>query len=202
MRIISLIVIFIFTISTLGCASLEEHKGAATGAVIGGAVGAATGAAVSKEGRKTEGAVIGALIGALAGAAIGHYAYDVKRTADDTSKRYSYSKEKGLMIRIEDISINPSRLRPGEKVDLNITYALLQPQYDQPIEVTEIREIKLGDEIVGRPEITVKRAAGTYESRLPLYLPSSAKPGTYKVTMIVQIEGMKDMREGSFVVYR
>ena len=86
-KFISIIAILTFLTGVFGCASLtEEHKGAATGAGIGAATGAVAGSLLGSKGSKTEMAILGGLVGALAGGLIGHYAYDKKRTKDETAQ--------------------------------------------------------------------------------------------------------------------
>ncbi len=200
-KIISMVTILVFVSGLLGCASIpEEHKGAATGAGIGAVTGAAAGAIFAKEGRKTEAAILGGLAGALIGGVIGHYAFDTKRTRDETAKRYNYQQSMGTMVRVEDVAVVPTTIRPGDKVELRATYAVLGTAPDSEINLTEIREIRIGGELVGRPEVNVVRGGGTYTSTVPVYLPSDAKNGTYSVVTTVQSQTAKDSRETFFYV--
>jgi hypothetical protein len=196
-KIISVVTIVSFLVVGLfGCASIpEEHKGAATGAAVGGAAGVLAGAAMGD----TKGAIIGGLAGALVGGLIGHYAYDQKKTKEETAQKYAYQSSMGTVLRIEGVTAMPSVVKPGEKVDLNATYAVLAPT-DTDITITETREIRMGGELVGKPEVNVARRGGTYSSTVPLFLPSDAKPGTYTVVTTIQTQSAKDSRETSFTV--
>jgi uncharacterized membrane protein len=199
-RIISIVTILAFMVVLFGCASIpEEHKGAATGAAVGGATGVLAGAVLGKSGSKTGTAIIGGLAGALVGGLIGHYAYDQKKTKEETAQKYAYQSSMGTVLRIEGVTAMPSVVKPGEKVDLNATYAVLAAT-DTDINITETREIRIGGELVGKPEVDVTRRGGTYSSTVPLFLPSDAKPGTYTVMMTIQSENAKDSRETSFTV--
>ncbi|MGQ9569655.1 MAG: hypothetical protein ACUVUQ_02200 [Thermodesulfovibrionales bacterium] len=199
-KLISIITIISFAFCIFGCATIpEEHKGAATGAVVGGAAGTVAGAVLGKEGAKTETAILGGLAGALIGGLIGHYAYDAKKTKEETAKKYNYESSMGTVIRLEEVSAVPSTVKPGEKVELKATYALLEPE-NRDINVTEIREIRMGTELVGKPEVNVVRHGGTYSSTVPLFLPANAKPGTYSVITTVQTQTAKDSKETSFTV--
>jgi hypothetical protein len=71
---------------------------------------------------------------------------------------------------------------------------------DKDINITETREIKMGTELIGKPEVNVVRRGGTYSSTIPLFLPSNAKPGTYSVITTVQTTTAKDSKETSFTV--
>ncbi len=200
-RIIAVVVILTFLVGMSGCASIpEEHKGAATGAGVGAATGALAGALLGSRGAKTEMAVVGGLLGALAGGAIGHYAYDQKRTKEETAKRYDYKPSEGTLIRIENVSVSPSVAKPGDKVEMKMTYAVLGVPAGQELGITEIREIKYQGEIYGKPQVSVSRVDGTYSSSIPLTLPSDAKKGKYSVVMTVQGPTVSDSRETSFQI--
>ena len=200
-RTVSLIIILTFLAGSLGCASIpEEHKGAATGAGIGAATGTVAGALLGSKGAKTEMAIVGGLLGALAGGAIGHYAYDQKRTKEETAQKYNYKPSEGTLIRIEDVSVSPSVAKPGDKVDMKMTYAVLGVAANKELEIAEIREIRYQGELYGKPEIQVSRNDGTYSSSIPLTLPKDAKKGKYSVTMTVKGAAASDSKEVSFQV--
>ena len=200
-KIISVTVILMFLTGIFGCASIpEEHKGAATGAGVGAATGAVAGALFGSKGSKTEMAVLGGLLGALAGGAIGHYAYDQKRTKDETAKKYDYKPSEGTVIRIEDVSISPFVAKPGDKVAMKMTYAVLGVATGKELEITETREIRYQGEMYGKPQISVSRSDGTYSSSIPLTLPTDAKKGKYSVVMTVQGPTVSDSKETSFQI--
>jgi uncharacterized membrane protein len=195
-KIVSIVTILSFMVVLFGCASIpEEHKGAATGAAVGGATGVIAGAVLGD----TKGAIIGGLAGALIGGLVGHYAYDQKKTKEETAQKYNYQSSMGTMLRIENVAAVPATVKPGEKVDLNATYAVLEAA-DKDINITETREIRMGGELVGKPEVNVTRRGGTYSSTVPLFLPSDAKPGTYTVVTTIQSQNAKDSKETAFTV--
>lgn len=199
-RIISLLTLIIFTMSFAGCASMEENKGATTGAVIGAGTGAVAGALLGHKGAKTETAIIGGLAGALVGGLIGHYAYDVKRNRQETAQQYNYQSSTRTMIRIEETSVTPTYIMPGDEIFLKATYAVLAPSYDSDITINETREIRYRDELVGKPENTVVRKGGTYSSSVPLTLPRNARRGAYTLITTVQAGAERDTRESTFFV--
>ena len=195
-RIVVLFVIGLFALNIFGCAAVpEEHKGAATGAGIGAATGAVAGGLI---GGHAESAVIGGLLGALVGGAIGHYAVDQKRTAQETNSRYNYQSS-NASVRIEDTSAYPASANAGDKVDLRATYAVLGVSSGD-VEIVEKREITHAGQVVGNPEVRVTRAGGTYQSVVPLYLSSDARPGTYTVRTTIIAGNSSDSRETSFHV--
>lgn len=200
-KIISIIAILTFLTGVFGCASLtEEHKGAATGAGIGAATGAVAGALLGSSGSKTEMAILGGLAGALAGGLIGHYAYDQKRTKDETVQKYNYNSSQGPLLRIEDVSVVPATVSPGDTIELKMTYALLGVGYGKEADISEIREIRYEGEIYGKPQINVSRADGTYSTSIPITLPYDAKKGKYNVITTVQSSYASDSKEVSFQI--
>jgi len=187
-----------------GCATgqAEENKGAliggGTGAVAGGIVGGVIG---SQSGHTGTGVLVGALLGGLAGAAIGHYAYDQKRTEAQAQQQYAYNynQAQANLVRIEAVSVTPRKARPGENVELVANYTVLGPQ-GATMDVTETREVRLNGELQGKPQITVQRQGGTYESKVPIALPQDALRGIYVVTTTIQSGGSNDTRESRFTV--
>ncbi len=200
-KIISIIAILTFLAGFFGCASLtEEHKGAATGAGVGAATGAVAGALLGSKGSKTEMAILGGLAGALAGGLIGHYAYDQKRTRDETAQKYNYEPSQGKLLRIEDVSVVPAAARPGDTIEMRMTYALLGVGSGKEADISEIREIRYAGEMYGRPQINVSRADGTYSTSIPITLPYDAKKGKYNVITTVQSSYASDSKEVSFQI--
>ncbi|OGP69042.1 MAG: hypothetical protein A2170_06165 [Deltaproteobacteria bacterium RBG_13_53_10] len=180
-----------------GCASTSEHKGAAVGAGAGAAAGAIAGAL---SGHGATGAIVGGLIGALVGGAIGHYAYDKPKEREQTAKVYNYNPSQGPVLTIENAVVSPATASPGDLVDLKMTYAVLNPSKDAETKITEIREITHNGELVGKPEITVTRTDGTYNSTVPLRLPTNTPKGEYRVKTMIQSANAKDTKEVRFTV--
>lgn len=200
-KVVSLLVLGAFTTFCFAsCASLEGHHGAATGAAVGAGAGALVGAAAASEGKGVQGAIIGGLIGGLIGGAVGHYAYDRKKTQAETNKTYGYTQQnQGVSVRIEGVEVKPKTLKPGQKLDMNLTYAVLTQTQD-PVFVRETREIFSGDTLWGNPETTVERTGGTYVSTVPVFLPNDMKKGTYRIRFTIESSGARDTRETTFTV--
>jgi outer membrane lipoprotein SlyB len=174
-----------------GCETVKEHKGAAVGAGIGGAAGAALG---------DDNRVLGGLIGALVGGAIGHYAYDQQRSGEETAEVYDYSPDQGTRLEIENAAVQPITVEPGQKVDIKMTYAVLNPSEEEQLRVTEIREISHNGEQVGRLEKTVTHSDGTYTSSVPIQLPSDAEQGLYEVKTKIQTPRAQAVELATFSV--
>lgn len=96
------------------------------------------------------------------------------------------------MLRVENVSAFPHIVRPGETVDLKMTYAVLTPVSYEEINLTEIREVTYRGELVGNPEIRTDRTGGTYTTTVPLSLPRHAARGEYKVRFIVESHRTSD----------
>lgn len=191
---IPVVTIFLLT----SCVTIpEEHKGAATGAGIGALGGAAAGAIFGGNTRST---VIGGLLGALVGGAIGHYGFDQKKTRDQTQQTYNYQPAYGNVLTLEQASASPLTARPGDTVELTMTYAILTPNPNTASNITETRTITHNGQLVGRPEVRTSRTDGTYTSTIPLLLPADAPRGTYNVTSTVESDTGKDTKEFTFSV--
>ena len=197
-RIISAVLCFTLILWLMGCQTvMEEHRGAAVGAGAGAATGAVAGALIGKG----AGAVLlGGLIGGLVGGLVGTYAYDMPRTREQTAKTYNYQPSQGTILTIENVSTSPQIVHPGDVVNLNMTYAVLNPSPNAETNLTEIREITHNNVLVGNPEVRVVRTDGTYNSTIPLRLPPNAAKGDYKVRTIVQSSNAKDTKEMHFTV--
>ena len=101
LRIASFLTLVIFFLGMSGCASIpEEHEGTAKGAGIGAVAGALGGAIIAGEGSRTKGAIIGGLAGALIGGVVGNYTVDKKKTADETSNKYNYQPDSGIIASV------------------------------------------------------------------------------------------------------
>lgn len=201
LRITALITVTAFIAALAGCVTVpEEHKGAATGAGVGAATGALAGALLAGEGSRTKGALLGGLAGALVGGVVGNYTVDKKRTAQETTSRYNYQPAAGTVVRVESATATPARVRPGDRVDLDATYAVMVPSTDSQVAITESREVRLDGQLVGNPEVNVSHSAGTYRTSVPLFLPADARKGIYRVLTTIRTDAGKDSRETSFEV--
>jgi outer membrane lipoprotein SlyB len=196
-KLFAIATILVLTAFVVSCASVpEQHKGAAVGAGAGAATGAVAGAVLGD----TRGAVVGGLLGALVGGAIGHYGHDQRSTRAETVQKYNYQPSAGTQVKIEEAAANPQTVSPGQSVDLKMSYAVLTPSQDTQVNVTETREIRMGNEVVGKPQVSVMRTGGTYSSNVPLTLPATAQKGTYTVISTVQAGGSTDTRQSTFTV--
>jgi hypothetical protein len=181
-----------------GCETIERAVKDNPKMAVG--AGGAGGAAVEGPAGAPQGAVSGGLTGVLAGGVIGNVLDRQERTRAATAETIAYSGEKGDIVRIEEVSLNPQSIRPGETVDLNVQYAILTLGGTEPVRVREIRHIYYQGDLVGNPVVQVERPNGTYWSTLPIKLPPSATPGRYEVVVGVEMNGTLDRWESRFTV--
>jgi len=170
-------------LSLVSCQTVQQNPGAATGTGIGAATGGVTGALI---GREAGAVLLGGLLGALAGGAVGHYAYDIPRSGEETARVYEYDPAQGTILRIENASTSPHVVYPGEIVNLRMTYAVLTPAPYEEVTVREIRQVTHHNELVGDPGVRIERTGGTYSSSISLQLPPNAERGTYAVRNIIE----------------
>ncbi|MDQ3831175.1 MAG: hypothetical protein M3361_18130, partial [Candidatus Tectomicrobia bacterium] len=172
------------------CAERTGSRWGLRALVIGGLAGAA------------QGAVIGGLAGVLAGGVVGGVLDRQERTRAATAETMAYSVEKGNLVRIEEVSLNPPSIRPGETVNVNVQYAIITPSGRDPVRVREVRQIYYQGDLVGNPVVDIERLDGTYWSTLPIKLPASAAPGLYTVVVGVEMNGTLDRWESRFHIIR
>ncbi len=190
-------VLLIVVMAFIGCETVtetaRENPGAAVGAGVGGAAGVVLGGS-------TKGRIVGGLLGALVGGAVGHYAYDRRQDRDETAEKYDYTPTSGTKLEIEGASAEPQKVRPGDSVEIKMTYALLSPSEQGQTEITEIREITRDGETVGRLEQVVSQEDGTYTTTVPIQLPEKAEAGTYQVKTTVKAGNESAQETTSFTV--
>jgi outer membrane lipoprotein SlyB len=183
-----------------GCESIERAIKGNPKTAVGAGVGGAGGALIGGLASGGTGALIGGLTGVLAGGIIGHLLDRQERTRAATSEALAYTDEKGNLVRIEEVSLNPQAMRPGETVNVNVQYAIVSRGGTEPVRVREIRHIYYQGELVGNPVLEIQHQDGTYWSTLPIKLPESAAPGRYEVVVGVEMNGALDRWESRFMV--
>jgi outer membrane lipoprotein SlyB len=200
-RMIARLILLVGGVALLtGCETLEraikDNPRTAAGAGVGGAGGALIGGLASGG----TGAVVGGLAGVLTGGVIGNLLDRQERARAATAETMAYTEDKGNVVRIEEVSLNPQAIRPGETLNVNVQYAIITRGGTEPVRVREIRHIYHQGELVGNPVVQVERPDGTYWSTLPIKLPASATPGRYEVVVGVEMNGALDRWESRFTV--
>ncbi len=201
-QIISLLVGMALVLGGLGCATEQQSQYTATGAGVGAIGGGVLGGVIgSMSGHTGEGIVIGAILGGLTGAAVGNAEYHQERSEQAAAQQYAYNYDQTRrdLLKIESVSVRPKVARPGDEVNISVTYTILtRPGYRT--EVREVREIRHEGQLIGKPETSSVRRGGTWDSDMPITLPRDAEPGTYVVNTIIQTGNAGDQRETSFTV--
>ncbi|MFQ5898572.1 MAG: glycine zipper domain-containing protein [Candidatus Methylomirabilia bacterium] len=187
-RLVAVTVFLAFVMVTLsGCAELQQAIRENPKAVLGAAAGAAGGLLIGGLAfNSTTAALAGGLIGALGGGILGSIFERRERGYAETTKEYSYDPQQGTRVKVESVWVNPRQVRPGQTVNILVTYALLHPDPAQTIGVTERREITFDGQLVGDPVLHIKRRAGTWSSAVQITLPKDARPGTYQTLVTVR----------------
>jgi len=179
-----------------GCSFLDEHQKAA----IGAGVGALAGAGIGYAAKGKKGALWGGLAGALVGGLIGAYLDHKDKSAEQTNQAHSYQPTQGVRLELVGAGTDPAAIAPGGQVALQATYALMAPNTEQELQVTETRLITLNGVKVADPSITVARTPGTYTSKVPITLPPTATRGTYQLLVTVAAGGQSSQLQSSFDV--
>lgn len=179
-----------------GCQFIEEHPKATLGAGVGALGGAVAGGLAG--GKK--GAVLGAAIGAAGGAAVGAYLDHKDKTAEQTNAEHNYQPAQGVRLEFMNVATEPATATPGAKVDLVATYALMAPNPQQHVQVTEEFVVTFNGELIAQKPTTVDRTPGTWTSRVPITLPARAARGTYQLQVTATTEGQPTSLAASFAV--
>jgi hypothetical protein len=202
-RVALLLCLFMIAGWTLGCVAIEEqikaHPQTAIGAGAGVAVGLLTGGLIF--GNAT-GTLLGGLVGALAGGVIGNVVEARSGDHASTAQQHGYSSAQGTMVRIEAVEAHPAQVRAGEAVNLNLRYAVLTPNPQQTILVSERRQVFVNGSVVGDSTLEAQRQGGAWTSSQPLTLPGNAASGGYRVVMSVKAEGTEASQQTAFTVSR
>jgi hypothetical protein len=179
------------------CQYAREHPKTATGAGVGAAGGAIAGGLISGS---RKGMVWGGVLGALAGGLLGAYADHKDKSATETMAAHNYSPDQGVQLTMESVTADPQSVSPGQSLELRMRYALMAPEPEQEMQVTETRTVTLnGHKVVDRT-VEVYRAPGTYSSTQPVTLPPDAPSGTYQMTATVTVGNLSSSMTGTFTV--
>jgi hypothetical protein len=145
-------------------------------------------------------AVAGSFLGAFAPDSVGEYTGEKARSKDETARKYRGKISKGILTRVESVSVSPQKARAGEKVDLKMTYAILGAPARKEFTVVETREIRYKGKLLGKFKAYVSHGDGTYSSSVPVILPAGAQKGKYQVVLTVKTHEASASKETIFYV--
>jgi hypothetical protein len=185
------LVALVVLVSLSGCATDSGYydparsagAGALGGAAAGAALGSVIGAAAGAPGKGAWiGAASGALAGGIAGAAYAHHKNLQLRNREAAMQQYHYAPGHAALVDINEAVTQPPTVRPGQTVDMVMTYTILTPD-NAPTQVTLYRAVSLGGTAVGQPYQTqAVNQNGTYQDRVGFTVPPDAPAGTYTVS--------------------
>jgi hypothetical protein len=188
-----------------GCATMDNtQKGTLIGAGAGAGLGSLIGGLTGHDAKSALiGGAIGLGVGAIAGAIIGNYMDRQVKNSSQTAQAYNYQPREGTVVQVEDVSVEPQIITPGEPSHLVMTYALLNPDSKKSIPVSERRRIASGQRMLREigPKVT-DRTPGTYNSQQEVTFPKDLPEGKYAMTGVVEAGGKTNSKETLFQVTR
>ena len=171
------------TVVLHGCASTGGISGKQVlGAAVGGVIGAGICLAVT---RNPVACALAGVGGALAGWSVAavaeNYAHQ-QRSFEAERAEFGYQPAQGTRIEMRESHTSPEKVAPGQSLDVVTQYALLGPDADKPIAITETLSVwSEGNEILKGPAKVVERLPGGWEVSDRLKVPEKAPPGRYQV---------------------
>lgn len=208
-KIPALLLIVLLSLALAGCATpsgtYDPGKSTAAGAVGGAAAGAALGSIIgAATGSPATGAWVGAATGAIAGGLGGAlYARHMNQQMKNRNvavQQYNYNPSQGVLVDISQAAATPRTARPGQTVNMIMTYTVLTPE-NAPTQVTLYREVRLNGETMGQPSaIQVMNQNGTFQDRIAFTVPPNAGAGLYTVSNRVLTSYGGAERTSSFTV--
>jgi hypothetical protein len=132
---------------------------------------------------------------------VGGYLYAEHRNSQISSQQAAaYNPSQGNVVSVDAADASPSVVRPGQQVNLGMTYTILTPS-NLPASVTLVREVRYNGQLLGQPyQTTVSNANGTFNDSVAYSLPSNASYGNYSVTSRVTSSYGSSSREAYFSV--
>ncbi len=190
-KILAVALVLILSVSLMSCATgggyydpaRSTAAGAAGGAVAGAALGSIIGAATGSPATGAwVGAASGAIVGGVGGALYARHMNQQTRNREMAAQQYNYSSGQGSVVDVSDARATPTTVRPGQTVDMSMTYTVLTPD-NTPTQVTLYREVRRGGQVVGQPYSTqAVNQNGTFQDRVAFTVPRNAPPGSYTVS--------------------
>jgi hypothetical protein len=149
------------------------------GAGIGGALGGQQGAFI--------GSALGALVGLIAGAAVGQdFENRRQRTRPQALQTNAYQPAQGQLLAVSGLQVVPTLVKPGDTVQVTVTYDVLAPEPNRPIPITETWIFKHNTtplRTISRPEEF--KDQGGYASTYTFAITKDALPGEYQAMVTV-----------------
>ncbi|RMG51390.1 MAG: hypothetical protein D6717_12935 [Gammaproteobacteria bacterium] len=197
MKLVVAVVLVCFIGASLsGCAAQGNGTWGAkkTGALGGALVGAIVG---FKE-RGLAGALVGAAIGGAAGYAVGAMV-DYVREKDAAQVYNEYGRDRRIVF--EDMQLSKTALQGGEKGNLELHYAVIDPNPSARNKVDHTIEYWKGDQKLHENTVSKTVKPGGYKANFPLSVPKGADEGEYTVVAKLNAVGQTETQMRSFRVF-
>ncbi|MFZ5997588.1 MAG: glycine zipper domain-containing protein [Nitrospirota bacterium] len=192
-RMIVILTLIAFTVTSIGCASLQNMSGEEKGAGIGAVLGGLTGAMLAGGGTKSK--VLGGLLGAAVGAGVGYWVgkhLDKKvQSREEAVQQYqqtgALNNQKNTVFAMEDSQLDKPVAKPGEEAVSGVQYTVIEKNPTSMVTLVEKRFIEIDGDKFPIDTRTVTREQGTHVSAVKFTVPKDA--GEYRVITIVEKEG-------------
>ena len=189
------------------CIARYTAAGAIGGAIIGGLLGG--------KNAKWESAAIGAAAGGTLAFAIawGHCislysnlsSYPVA-DARQTAQKIGYKPSQGYVAKIDNFSLTPEAIAPGETIQMKGQYYIMAPEGAREVKVTETRTLHYFDasgntwKELGSIDNEITSALGTRRAEGNFDIPTDVPEGRYRVTLKISSEGKEDQASRELTV--
>ena len=138
---------------------------------------------------------------ALLALQLGSYIDQQPMTPAQTVRTYGYTPDQGLLLRVDDVRVEPAVIEPGKPSKLVLTYSILDPNSARTLDVSEVRQIFSGDELlkdIGTR--TIERKPGTFETQQEVTFPADLPDGLYALKGKVGVGEVSSSGESVFRV--
>ena len=180
-----------------GCATVEEHSPAGAGIGVGTAARPPLDGLVA---RPSAGVISGGLRGTLLGGTVGGYLEREDRNRAQAIAATGYTVAQGNVLRVDRVQVEPRAARPGDTVQLLVSFTMLTTSPTESMLIRETREVRHHYALVADPATEASRSSGTFTSALPITLPGNVARGLYEVTAIVASGGYLSRGTSRFTV--
>jgi Bacterial SH3 domain len=114
----------------------------------------------------------------------------------ETAAAMGYSAGHGVIVRVEQVWIEPVAAKPGDRLTLRARVVALAPREDSTVGVREVWSVLFaGLPLTSLPARDLTLRQGTSDIESTFTLPPDAADGEYAVELVVRLVGTADLRE-------
>jgi hypothetical protein len=121
------------------------------------------------------------------------------RSPLETAANHKYNPWQGHLLKMENEAVTPAKAAAGHIIKGTIQYALLGTGRDGA-QVTEVRQLLRGKEVVAEAREILHRSDGTWVSSQEFRLPADAFPGEYSLVQRVETPKAQIAATSNFLV--